>query len=60
MSAMPTVSDRQRELRNVACIVGVDESDQIGTLPNTSQLSLHLEAIIPVPICFQGQAYSKL
>src|SRR4029079_1508310 len=42
---MPTVSDRQRELRNVACIVGVDESDQIGTLPNVSQLSLHLEAI---------------
>ncbi|MGH7385779.1 MAG: thiolase, partial [Candidatus Rokuibacteriota bacterium] len=42
---MATVSDRQRELRNVACIVGVDESDQIGTLPNTSQLSLHLEAI---------------
>ena len=42
---MATVSERQRELRNVACIVGVDESDQIGTLPNTSQLSLHLEAI---------------
>ena len=42
---MATVSDRQRELRNAACIVGVDESDQIGTLPNTSQLSLHLEAI---------------
>ena len=42
---MATVSDRQRELRNVACIVGVDESDQIGTLPNVSQLSLHLEAI---------------
>jgi len=35
---MATVSERQRELRNVACIVGVDESDQIGTLPNTSQL----------------------
>ena len=42
---MPTVTERQRELRNVACIVGVDESDQIGTLPNVSQLSLHLEAI---------------
>ena len=42
---MATVGERQRELRNVACIVGVDESDQIGTLPNTSQLSLHLEAI---------------
>ena len=42
---MPTVSDRQRELRNVACIVGVDESDEIGTLPQKSQLSLHLEAI---------------
>ena len=27
---MATVSERQRELRNVACIVGVDESDQIG------------------------------
>ena len=45
VSAMATVSERQRELRNVACIVGVDESDEIGTLPNTSQLSLHLEAI---------------
>ena len=42
---MATVAERQRELRNVACIVGVDESDQIGTLPNVSQLSLHLEAI---------------
>ena len=36
---MATVSERQRELRNVACIVGVDESDQIGTLPNVSQRS---------------------
>ena len=34
-----------KELSNVACIVGVDESDQIGTLPGKSQLSLHLEAI---------------
>src|SRR5574342_17437 len=42
---MATVSDRQRELRNTACIVGVDESDEIGTRPDTSQLSLHLEAI---------------
>ena len=42
---MATITDRQRELRNVACIVGVDESDEIGTRPDTSQLSLHLEAI---------------
>jgi acetyl-CoA acetyltransferase len=34
-----------RELSNTACIVGVDESDEIGILPNTSQLSLHLQAI---------------
>jgi len=40
-----STTDRQRELRNVACIVGVDESDEIGTLPQKSQLSLHLEAI---------------
>ena len=33
-----------RELSNSVCIVGVDESDEIGTLPNTSQLSLHLQA----------------
>ncbi|MBM3220117.1 MAG: thiolase [Candidatus Rokubacteria bacterium] len=33
------------ELRNAACIVGVDESDEIGVLPGKSQLSLHLEAI---------------
>lgn len=32
-------------LSNSVCIVGVDESDAIGVLPNTSQLSLHLEAI---------------
>jgi acetyl-CoA acetyltransferase len=34
-----------RELANTACIVGVDESDEIGILPNKSQLALHLEAI---------------
>jgi acetyl-CoA acetyltransferase len=32
-------------LSNAACIVGVDESDEIGTLPHTSQLTLHVEAI---------------
>jgi acetyl-CoA acetyltransferase len=34
-----------RELVNSVCIVGVDESDEIGTLPHKSQLTLHLEAI---------------
>ena len=34
-----------RELSNAACIVGVDESDEIGTLPGKSQLTLHVEAI---------------
>jgi acetyl-CoA acetyltransferase len=34
-----------KELSNAACIVGVDESDEIGTLPHKSQLSLHVEAI---------------
>ncbi len=34
-----------KELRNSACIVGVDESDEIGTLPHKSQLTLHLEAV---------------
>jgi acetyl-CoA acetyltransferase len=34
-----------KELRNSACVVGVDESDEIGTLPHKSQLSLHLEAV---------------
>jgi acetyl-CoA acetyltransferase len=34
-----------KDLRNAACIVGVDESDEIGTLPGKSQLSLHLEAV---------------
>jgi len=32
-------------LKNSACIVGVDESDEIGTVPGKSQLSLHLEAV---------------
>src|SRR5215510_11135755 len=36
---------KMRELSNSVCIVGVDESDEIGTLPNKSQLSLHVEAI---------------
>ena len=34
-----------KELSNSACIVGVDESDEIGTLPGKSQLTLHLEAV---------------
>lgn len=34
-----------KELSNSVCIVGVDESDEIGTLPETSQLSLHLQSI---------------
>ena len=34
-----------KQLSNAACIVGVDESDEIGTLPHKSQLSLHVEAI---------------
>ena len=34
-----------KELRNAACIVGADESDEIGNLPGKSQLTLHLEAI---------------
>src|SRR5437660_6520575 len=36
---------RLRELSNTVCIVGVDESDQLGTLPGKSQLRLHDEAI---------------
>jgi acetyl-CoA acetyltransferase len=40
-----TVPARMRELRNSVCIVGVDESDEIGTLPGKSQLTLHLEAV---------------
>jgi acetyl-CoA acetyltransferase len=34
-----------KELRNSACIVGVDESDEIGALPHKSQLTLHVEAV---------------
>lgn len=34
-----------RELSNSVCVVGVDESDELGTLPHTSQLALHLQAI---------------
>lgn len=34
-----------QELSNSVCIVGVDESDELGTLPHKSQLTLHLEAI---------------
>ena len=34
-----------KELRSTVCIVGVDESDEIGTVPHKSQLTLHLEAI---------------
>jgi acetyl-CoA acetyltransferase len=34
-----------KELRSAVCIVGADESDEIGTLPHKSQLTLHLEAI---------------
>lgn len=34
-----------KELSNSVCIVGVDESDELGTLPHVSQLSLHLQSI---------------
>ena len=34
-----------KELSNQVAIVGVDESDEIGSLPNVSQLSLHLQSI---------------
>ena len=34
-----------KELRNSVCIVGADESDELGTLPNKSMLTLHLEAV---------------
>lgn len=40
-----TAAARLRELSNAACIVGVDESDEIGVLPGKSQLTLHVEAI---------------
>jgi len=39
------MSGTMKELSNSACIVGVDESDEIGVLPHKSQLALHLEAI---------------
>ena len=34
-----------KELSNAACIVGVEESDEIGVLPGKSQLTLHVEAV---------------
>src|SRR3990172_5329435 len=34
-----------KELGNSVCIVGVDESDELGTQPHKSQLTLHLEAV---------------
>jgi len=34
-----------KELRNSVAIVGVDESDEIGTVPGVSQLSLHVQAV---------------
>ena len=34
-----------RALSNSVCVVGVDESDEIGSLPHKSQLTLHLEAV---------------
>jgi len=34
-----------RALSNSVCVVGVDESDEIGSLPGKSQLTLHLEAV---------------
>ena len=45
MSPVTKPSAELRALSNTACIVGVDESDEVGTLPNKSQLTLHLEAI---------------
>ncbi len=36
---------KMRELSGSVGIVGVDESDEIGTLPNKSQLTLHVEAV---------------
>jgi acetyl-CoA acetyltransferase len=34
-----------KALSNAVCIVGADESDELGVLPHKSQLSLHLEAV---------------
>ena len=45
MSPVTKSTAALRALSNTACIVGVDESDEVGTLPNKSQLTLHLEAI---------------
>ena len=45
MSPATKPTEELRALSNTACIVGVDESDEIGTLPGKSQLTLHLEAI---------------
>ena len=45
MSPVTKATAELRALSNTACIVGVDESDEVGTLPNKSQLTLHLEAI---------------
>jgi acetyl-CoA acetyltransferase len=42
---MTEVSRAMRDLSNAACIVGVDESDEIGIVPGKSMLSLHLEGI---------------
>jgi acetyl-CoA acetyltransferase len=36
---------RLREMSNKVCIVGADESDEIGIQPGKTQLTLHLEAI---------------
>jgi acetyl-CoA acetyltransferase len=36
---------KMKELASSVSIVGVDESDEIGTLPGKSQLTLHVEAI---------------
>ena len=41
----PAGGAAMKELRNSVCIVGVDESDELGTLPHKSQLTLHLEAV---------------
>jgi len=45
MSPVTRATAELRALSNTGCIVGVDESDEVGTLPNKSQLTLHLEAI---------------
>ena len=45
MSPVTKSTAELRALSNTACVVGVDESDEVGTLPGKSQLTLHLEAI---------------